>query len=140
MQPVNHLRRRRRTLAKFKTILNSEAGSIESGLVLIPLLALFLATLQLIATVNLRNVDLAVSQNQASRQAVLQVTQPDDELIELNSGDFFSRLRLLIVHTKRDLPNIFPGINSLMGGKTLQTSGIAVFEESEECVGGYLVC
>lgn len=125
---------------KVKDKVKSEVGSIESGLVLIPLLALFLTTLQLIATVNLRNVDQAMGQNQASRQAVHQIIRPGDEIIELNSGDFFSRLRLLIVRTKRDLPSIFPGLNALIGGKTLQTTGIAVFEESEECNGGYLVC
>lgn len=118
----------------------SEKGSVESGLVLIPLLALFLVTLQLIATVNLRNVDLAAGQNQASRQAVHQIVQSNDELITLNSGDFFSKLRLLIIHTKRDLPSIFPGVNLLLGGKTLQTTGVAVLEESEECDGGYMVC
>ena len=73
-------------------------------------------------------------------QAVHQIIRPGDEIIELNSGDLFSRLRLLIVRTKRDLPSIFPGLNALIGGKTLQTTGIAVFEESEECNGGYLVC
>lgn len=131
---------RMRSPVKVKDKVKSEVGSIESGLVLIPLLALFLTTLQLIATVNLRNVDQAIGQNQASRQAVHQIIRPGDEIIELNSGDFFSRLRLLIVHTKRELPNIFPGLNALIGGKTLQTTGIAVFEESEECTGGYLVC
>ena len=131
---------RMRSPVKVKDKVKSEVGSIESGLVLIPLLALFLTTLQLIATVNLRNVDQAIAQNQASRQAVHQIIRPGDEIIELNSGDLFSRLRLLIVRTKRDLPSIFPGLNALIGGKTLQTTGIAVFEESEECNGGYLVC
>ena len=126
----------RRVTRKFSL----ETGSVESGLVLLPLLALFLATLQLISTVNLRNVDLATGQNQASRQAVHQVVAPGDEMLELNSGDLFSKLRLLIVHTERDFPSIFPGINLLMSGKSLKTTGVSVFEESEECTGGYLLC
>lgn len=127
-------------LKKIIRRINAEAGTVESALVLIPLLMLFLATMQLIVTVNFRNLDMASTQNQASLQAVHQVVEPRNELIELRSGDFFTKLRLLVVKSERNLPEIFPGINELLGGKKLRTTGVAVYEESEECSGGYLVC
>lgn len=130
----------RKSISRHLIRCNSEHGSVESALVLIPLLALFLATLQLVATVNLRNVDLSASQSQASLQAVHQVVDPGDKLIELQSGNPFSRLRLLVVTKVREFPRIFPGISQLMGEKKLITNGVAVFEESGECFGGYLVC
>jgi hypothetical protein len=127
-------------LKKIIRRINAEAGTVESALVLIPLLMLFLATMQLIVTVNFRNLDMASTQNQASLQAVHQVVEPRNELIDLRSGDFFTKLRLLVVKSERNLPEIFPGINELLGGKKLRTTGVAVYEESEECSGGYLVC
>lgn len=127
-------------LKKIIRRINAEAGTVESASVLIPLLVLFLATMQLIVTVNFRNIDMASTQNQASLQAVHQVIDPGNQLIELRSGDFFTKLRLLVVKSERNLPEIFPGINELLGGKKLRTTGVAVYEESEECSGGYLVC
>lgn len=119
---------------------NLENGSVESALVLIPLLALFLATLQIVATINLRNVGLAATQSQASLQSVHQIVDSEDELISLKSGSRFSRLRLLVVSKVSEIPSIFPGINKFLGDKKLVTKGTAVFEESEECHGGYLIC
>jgi hypothetical protein len=120
--------------------LNSENGNIESSLVIVPLIALFLATLQLIATVNFRNVDMTATQNRASKQAVWQEIKPTDQEIKLDSGSSFEKLRLLVVKTERNIPQIFPGIASLMGGKKIRTSGTAVIEEPEDCWGGYALC
>ena len=120
--------------------LNSENGNIESSLVIVPLIALFLATLQLIATVNFRNVDMTATQNRASKQAVWQEINPPDQEIKLDSGSSFEKLRLLVVKTERNIPQIFPGIASLMGGKRIRTSGTAVIEEPEDCWGGYVLC
>ena len=120
--------------------LNSENGNIESSLVVVPLIALFLATLQLIATVNFRNVDMTATQNRASKQAVWQEINPTDQEIKLDSGSTFEKLRLLVVRTERNIPQIFPGIASLMGGKKIRTSGTSVIEETEDCWGGYVLC
>ena len=120
--------------------LNSENGNIESSLVIVPLIALFLATLQLIATVNFRNVDMTATQNRASKQAVWQEINPTDQEIKLDSGSPFEKLRLLVVKTERNIPQIFPGIASLMGGKKIRTSGTSVIEETEDCWGGYVLC
>mgnify|MGYP003347803788 CR=1 FL=1 len=127
-------------MKKLFKYLNSEEGNVESALVIVPLIALFLATLQLIATVNFRNVDMTVAQNQASKQSVWQEIKPGDQEINLDSGSSFEKLRLLVVKTEREIPQIFPGIASLMGGKKIRTSGAAIIEEPEDCWGGYALC
>lgn len=120
--------------------LHSDKGNVESALVIIPLLALFLATLQLIATVNYRNVDMTKTQNKAGYQAVWQEVNPGDQEIKLASGSPFEKLRLLVVKAEREVPQIFPGISALLGGKKIRTTGTAVIEEPEECWGGYVIC
>ena len=127
-------------LQRFPSYLHSETGSIESALVMIPLISLFLVTLQLIATVNFRNVDMTTVQNRASFQAVQQDVYPEDKVLYLISGDLFSKLRLIVVKAERDLPQIFPGVAQLFGSTKMKSTGVAVYEESEECNGGYLVC
>lgn len=127
-------------MKKWYEYLKSEDGSVESALVIVPLIALFLATLQIIATVNYRNVDLVNTQSQASYQATWQEIQPNDSEINLESGSPYQKLRLLVVKFDRNLPQIFPGIASLIGVKKLRSTGTAVIEESESCWGGYVLC
>lgn len=127
-------------MKKLVKYLHSEDGNVESALVIIPLIALFLATLQLIATANLRNLDMAKTQNKASYQAIWQEINPRDQEIKLASGSPFEKLRLVVVKAEREIPQIFPGVNALLGGKKIRTTGTAVIEESENCWGGYVLC
>lgn len=136
----NKNKQRRHLNKSFKERLHSESGNIESALVMIPLISLFLIAIQLIATVNLRNVDMTKAQNQARIQATNNESDVNGNMVALKSGDLFSKLRLVIVNIERELPQIFPGVNHLVAGKKLKTSGVAVYEENEECSGGYLVC
>lgn len=127
-------------MKKLVKYLHSEDGNVESALVIVPLIALFLGTLQLIATVNYRNVDMTATQNKASYQAVWNQVNPGDQEIKLASGSTFEKLRLIVVKAEREVPQIFPGISSLLGGKKIRTTGTAVIEEPEECWGGYALC
>lgn len=127
-------------MKKFLKYLHSAGGNVESALVIIPLMALFLATLQLIATVNYRNVDMTRTQNAASNQAVWGEINPTDQEIKLDSGSAFEKLRLIVVKTEREIPRIFPGISNLIGTKKIITNGTAVIEESPSCWGGYVLC
>jgi hypothetical protein len=127
-------------MKKFLKYLHSAEGNVESALVIIPLIALFLATLQLIATVNYRNVDMTRTQNTASNQAVWAEVKPGNQEIKLDSGSAFEELRLIVVKTEREIPRIFPGIANLIGNKKLITKGTAVIEESQNCWGGYVLC
>ena len=60
-----------------------EDGNVESALVIIPLLILFLIGAQVIAATNLRNADLAMAQGDAAARAISQEFHPDDEIIEI---------------------------------------------------------
>jgi len=127
-------------MKKLVKYLHSEDGNVESALVIVPLIALFLGTLQLIATVNYRNVDMTATQNKASYQAVWNQVNPGDQEIKLASGSAFEKLRLVVVKVEREVPQIFPGISRLLGGKNIRTTGTAVIEEPEDCWGGYALC
>lgn len=127
-------------MKKLVKYLHSEDGNVESALVIVPLIALFLGTLQLIATVNFRNVDMTTTQNRASYQAIWDQVNPGDQEIKLASGSTFEKLRLIVVKAEREVPQIFPGISRLLGGKKIRTSGTAVIEEPENCWGGYALC
>jgi hypothetical protein len=83
---------------------------------------------------------MTTTQNRASSQAVWQQVNAADQEIKLDSGSSFEKLRLLVVKTEREIPQIFPGISALLGGKKIRTSGTAVIEEPEECWGGYVLC
>ena len=113
-----------------------ESGNVESALVMIPLIALFLITLQLIVTVNYRNLDLTVAQNRASFQAAQQDIYPEDQVIDMESHDRFRKFRLLVVRAEREIPAIFPGVSQLLGRKKLKLVGASVMEESDKCIFG----
>ena len=128
------------SVVKLAKSANKEDGNVESSLVIIPLLLLFLATLQIITTINFRNIDFANTQSQASLQSIHQIVEPRDHLISIDSGGFGDKLRLLVVRKEREIPPIFPGLAQLLNGRKLRTEGAAVYEETEVCTGGYLVC
>ena len=51
-------------------LLQKEDGNVESALVLIPMLILFLIGVQLIVATNIRNTELALAQGDASARAI----------------------------------------------------------------------
>ena len=113
------------------TFLRLENGNVESSLVLIPLLILFLICMELIIATNLRNGDFAIAQGDASRRAISGEIYPTDEVIELNSPDPFAHIRVLISHRRTGLPQLVPGLIALMGGApTTDVKGAAIMEPS----------
>ena len=114
-----------------KALLRLEDGNVESSLVLIPLLILFLICMELIVATNLRNGDFAIAQGDASRRAISGEIHSTDEVIELNSPDPFAHIRVLISHKRTGLPQLVPGLIALMGGApTTDVKGAAIMEPS----------
>ncbi len=106
-----------------------ERGNVESSMVLIPLLILFLIGIELIVATNLRNSDAALAQGEASARAISGQILPSDEVIELDSSDRFAHIRLLITRRRSTLPQIVPGLIALMGGSpSTDVKGIAIME------------
>ena len=107
--------------------LQKDDGNVESALVLIPMLILFLIGVQLIVATNIRNAEMALAQGEASARAISHQYQPGDEVIEV--GGRIEKIQVLITHRTRILPQIVPGLVALMGGNPVSdVVGIAVFE------------
>jgi hypothetical protein len=111
--------------------LRREDGNVESALVLIPLLILFLIGAQIIAATNLRNADLAMAQGEAANRAISQQFHADDEVIEIGGG--IEKIRVLITHRSHSVLQLVPGLIEIFGGipKT-QVVGISVIEPVDE--------
>ena len=121
----------RKSVAKVITSLRKDDGNVESAMVLIPLLILFLIGIQLIIATNLRNVDAALAQGDASRRAISGEVYSTDEVIELDSPDRFASIKILITHRRTTVPQIVPGLIALMGGSpSTDVKGTAIMEST----------
>ena len=111
--------------------LQREDGNVESALVLIPMLFLFLIGAQIIAATNLRNADLAMAQGDAANRAISQQFHADDEVMEIGGG--IEKIRVLVTHRSHSVLQLVPGLLEIFGGapKT-QVVGISVIEPVNE--------
>jgi hypothetical protein len=109
--------------------LKKDDGNVESALVLIPMLILFLIGMQLIVATNIRNAEMALAQGDASARAISHQYQLGDEVIEI--GGRIEKIQVLITHRTHLFPQIVPGLVALMGGNPVSdVVGIAVIEPS----------
>ena len=107
--------------------LRKEDGNVESALVLIPMLILFLIGVQLIVATNIRNTEMALAQGEASARAISHQYQLGDEVLEV--GGRIQKIQVLITHRTHILRQIVPGLVALMGGNPVSdVVGIAVIE------------
>lgn len=113
-----------------KRLWRDQEGAVESALVVIPLMALFLIAIELIVAVNFRNLDLTYAQSAASTEAILAIVPSSDEVISFSSPHSFDELQLVVSHRSRLLPRLIPSLPFLNGVGTPSTevSGIAVME------------
>jgi len=108
-------------------VIAKEDGNIESALVLIPMLVLFLIGIQVIVATNIRNADMALAQGDASARAISHNYQSGDEVVEV--GGRIEKIKILITHRSHTLPQLVPGLVDLMGGTpATDVVGIAVVE------------
>ena len=115
--------------AKVKSLqfLRKDDGNVESTLVLIPMLILFLIGVQLIVATNIRNTEMALAQGDASARAISHQYQLGDEVLEV--GGRIQKIQVLVTHRTHMLPQIVPGLVALMGGNPVSdVVGIAVIE------------
>lgn len=106
-----------------------ESGNIESAMVLIPLLFLFLCSMQLVSTIYLRNMDQSEVQSQASTRAISGRFNRTDKVLKISSNFPFEDRELLIVSKRRSIPLLIPSLGSALNGSLLtQTTGVAVIE------------
>jgi hypothetical protein len=107
-----------------------QEGAVESALAIIPLMALFLITVELIVAVNYRNIDLTYAQSAAATEAISSVVADSDEVISFSSLHSFDELRLVVSHRSRILPRLIPAWPFLagVGASATDVSGFAVME------------
>ena len=112
---------------RLRTYAAREDGNVETALVIIPLLILFLIGAQVIAATNLRNADLAMAQGDAAARAISQEFYLDDEIVEI--GGRVEKIRVLVTHRSHTVPQLVPGLIELMGGAPVtDVVGVAVVE------------
>ena len=116
---------------RIRAYFSREDGNVESALVLIPMLLLFLIGAQVISATNLRNADLAMAQGEAAERAISQEFNAGDEVLEIGGG--VEKIRVLITHRSHSVLQLVPGLIEILGGapKT-QVMGISVIEPINE--------
>ena len=102
---------------------------MESSLVLIPLLTLFLISAQLTLSVHGRNMEKVSAQDEASSRAVSGEFSESDTFLHIDSPDPNQNLDLVISYRSRSLPKLLPGITGSLGNEIrTEVSGIALIE------------
>lgn len=111
--------------------IRDDRGNVESSLTLIPLLFLFIVTIQLILTIGIRDADSLAAAIEASTRAISGNFSQSDIEQKLTSPDHFSNLSMLITMHSRKIPELVPGLAALLG-RELETDarGIAVIENT----------
>ena len=124
----------RKVVGGFRKLIShfsKEDGNVESALVLIPMLVLFLIGAQVIVATNIRNTDVALAQGDASARAISHEYRSGDEIFEV--GGRIEKIRVLVTHRSHTLPQLIPGLAQLMGGSpATDVVGIAVIEPTNE--------
>jgi len=117
----------RKSAERFMQTIGKDDGNVESALVLIPMLILFLIGVQLIVATNIRNTEMALAQGDASARAISHQFRNGDEIVEVGGG--IEKIRVLVTHRTSSLPQLVPGLAALMGGNPVtDVVGIAVIE------------
>jgi len=112
-----------------RRFLRDESGNIESAMVLIPLIFLFLCSIQLISAVYIRNSDQSFVQSQASIRAISGAFEDTDQIIRIPSRYTSESQNVLVVSKRRNIPLLVPGLGNFLG-RELQSEaiGVAVIE------------
>jgi hypothetical protein len=128
---IHYMNRAHQIPTRFRAAVAREDGNVESALVIIPLMILFLIGAQIIAATNMRNADLAMAQGDAAVRAISQEFHPDDEIIEI--GGRVEKIRVLVTHRSHTVPQLVPGLIELMGGVPVtDVVGVAVVEPNNK--------
>jgi hypothetical protein len=116
-----------RVFGRIKKSIAREDANVETALVLIPLLILFLVGAQLIVATNLRNLDMAMAQGDAASRAISQEFISTDQIIEI--GGRIEKIKILVTRRTNSLPQLIPGLAALLGGNPVtDVVGISVIE------------
>jgi hypothetical protein len=113
----------------FRNFIRDESGNVESAMVLIPLIFLFLCSIQLVSAIYIRNTNQIDVQNQASIRAISGSYVDTDSILNISSRYPFEDQKILVVSKRRNIPLLVPGLRNWLG-RELQSevTGVAVIE------------
>ena len=107
----------------------SERGNVESALVIIPVLILFLLGMQLSLLSHSRNFLKLHAQDEASTRAISGDFRASDEFIHIENSETSQNLDLLVTRQKSSLVNLLPvPFGNLSGDRNIEVSGVAIIE------------
>ncbi len=118
-------------LKKTWNLIKDERGNVESSLVMIPLVFLFLIGIQLVLAIGMRDADSLTASDEASTRAISGNFSQFDREQKLQSPDRFSNLSILITMHSRKIPELVPGLTVLLGREPeTDARGIAIIENT----------
>ena len=119
------------TSVRLRSFIFDERGSVESALVLIPLLITFLIGFQMAYVAHARNVARNEIQNQVSVRAISGKFGAGDRLIHIDSSGDGQNLNLLVAEKSGSLLNFLPNLMGISASqRSVGVDGIAIVENS----------
>lgn len=114
---------------KFLTILRDERGNVESAMVLIPLIMLFLAGTQIASATYFRNTERMSAQDEATTRAISGDFDANDEFIHIDRSGDGQNLDLLVTHRSRSISDLLPNfLGGFTSSRSVDLYGFAVVE------------
>jgi len=108
-------------------VMKDERGNVESSLVVIPLIFLFLATVQIIVAINFKSIDHALVQSEATQYAIVGQL---DEADRMHRIDLYNDIRLMVIERVQEIPSLIPGFARILGREpAIDINGVAIVEE-----------
>lgn len=115
-----------RRISKF---LADERGNVESSMVLIPLLILFLVGLQLALAVHTRNTNAVHAQADATSRAISGEFDPTDQFLHIDTSGDGQNLDLLVTSRRMSLVDLLPGfLSGYTSSREINLHGLAIIE------------
>jgi hypothetical protein len=112
-------------------IWGDQRGSVESALVLIPLLVLFLIGMQISLAIHARNVGRIEAQNSASVRAISGDFEEGDSFIHIESSGDSQNLDLLITRREDSVQDLIPDfLGGVSAHREIGVEGLAIVENS----------
>jgi hypothetical protein len=106
-----------------------ERGNVESSLVLIPLLVLFLVGFQLATAVHGRNITALEAQAEATTRAISGDFESGDLFVHIDTSGDGQNLDLLVTSRKMSLVDLLPGfLSGVSSHREIGIQGLAIVE------------
>jgi hypothetical protein len=119
----------RNLMRKISRLLADERGNVESSLVLVPLLILFLVGMQLATTVHARNTTLLEAQADATRRAISGEFVSGDEFIHIDTSGDGQNLDLLVTSRRMSVMDLLPGfLSGQSSRREIDLHGLSIIE------------